>query len=343
MVSAQDTPARRQLQILVLLWMVFFGGIVFFGYYLLISSNQFLAVLAGLLMASLANLLAKYTATSGKSIKNPAFIFLLIISAVGVASGMFLNFEGKGIVTEAIDKSQTAIAELETEAVQTYKQRGVPEKLRKVENLKKALFNEISNPANCGQGEYASQYIAAIQKELPGFEAVSMPRNNCKINSRVIQTYEESINQLVERADWNRPGLIQIRKDAAALREQLQSLKQSAETSGPDVLIRSLRPDLASKNDQYREMVNGLKLEGGQVTALKTALPFEDVQSLGSSVNLLSLILSRIDKPTTWIYVLFAFFLDWFTVYLFAELAKLRSQTTMKSVSAGTPKSAWNS
>lgn len=340
MPSPQDISDRRLWQVAGLLWMIFFGASVFIGYYLIVSDSRFLGILFGLFMASLAIVIAKMIGRSGKSFRNPFFIFLVLISAVGVASGAFLNFEGKQIVSDAVVGSQDAVGRLDTEAQRRYSQLGVPKKLARVANLKRLLANEIRNPANCGQGRVASAYIAELE-QLIDFKPVSIPRNNCSNNEGIIKTYNEAIDELTERATWNNRSLRDVSDRADALRDKLQAARQRAETSGPDVLIRSVRPELNKLDDEYRDLVNMLRRNGGNVDAVAPQLPLGPVEALGSSVNLVSLILSRMDRPSTWVYILVAFFLDWLTCQMFGELAKRRAPTGMVSVRPGAPGPVW--
>ncbi|MFZ4382053.1 MAG: hypothetical protein ACOYO0_08835, partial [Sandarakinorhabdus sp.] len=116
-------------QILALFWMIFFGAILFIGYYLLIQESNILGFLAGLFMASLAIIFSKVVGSSSKSFSNPLFYFLLIISAFGVASAAFLNFEGPVIVADTVSASQQALRSVETQAAIRYDALGIRDKL----------------------------------------------------------------------------------------------------------------------------------------------------------------------------------------------------------------------
>jgi hypothetical protein len=264
-----------------------------------------------------------------------------LISAVGIASFLFLNVEGRRIVEDAVSGSQNALRQLETSALTRYTATGAPAKISRIKSLQKALENEIRNPLNCGQGAVAQGIIAELQVLMPEFRPISGSKIDCSRNERVIAAYKESINQLTLDAPWNNSDLPVIADQARAERSKLQEISNLSGTGGPLALLRQVKPALQSANERYRDLKERLVRQNGDVGGLPDGLPTAPVEALGESSQIVSLALDRWDRPTTYIYLVVALFMDWLSVYIFAQLKASQPGRRNTLVQASPADKAW--
>lgn len=145
------------------------------------QQNLLLALGAALLFPLLAWWLAKFIGSSRTGIRGnlPLFILLLLVSAVGVFNSLMLNLEGRRIFIEAIERAHDQFDRLGGRAVGELQRGGSSSPaahIARVQNLKEALFSEIRNPLNCGQGPQARAILENLREELPQFRALSNRR-----------------------------------------------------------------------------------------------------------------------------------------------------------------------
>lgn len=271
----------------------------------------------------------------------PLFILLLLISAVGVFNSLMLNLEGRRIFSEAIENSIDRFTTLESAAGKALVQRGVTERMARVQELESALIREINNPLNCGQGPEARRIIQELKKELPGFMPLSSTGVDCSKNAEVIKDYQTRIGELLNGASWNNPDLNAVRESTAAAKARLQKLSTSAGTMMAPGLLSQISPDLQNINVAYRGDRERLSRQAIDVSALPEQLHLREVNSLGEWSQLLNLIVDRLDTITTYLYIALAFLFDWMMVYLFGLVRTSRPGRSYAVPATGTLRKAW--
>lgn len=321
----------RGAQIITLLYSMLFFFLISSGYFLLFQSSLLVAIAAAVVFPFLAWWLAKYIGSSETGIAGhkPLFVLLLIVSALGVFNSLMLNLEGRRIFVETIDDSHERFGQLGNRALAELGKGGSDSPMahiRRVESLKAALFSEIRNPLNCGQGPEARKILSNLQDELPDFRQLSNPHPDCSQNNRVIDDYETRITALVDRAPWSNQALMGVVNDSRAAMKELDQLGTLASESFAARLLREIAPRLEVKNTQYRELFDRLPKGTDAATGLSSRLDLRSVESLGEWSQLVYLILNRWDKPTTYVYLLLAGFADWMMVYLFSLIRANRGR-----------------
>jgi len=328
--SRHERDARlRGAQMIALLYSVIFIALIFVGYYLLFQENILVAVLAGTILAMLAWGIARFIGMSEGGIREhiPEFILLLIISAFGVFNSLMLNLEGRPIFLEAIDNARDQFDAVGTRARTELGRGGTDSPLahmRRVENLKAALFSEIRNPLNCGQGPEARKILASLREELPDFRELSNPRVDCAQNAKVIEDYDARISQLVERAPWGNQVLMGVVEDTEASKKKMDKLAGLTGESFAAGLLTEVKPQLELEAARYRELYD--RLPPDSEAGLSSRLDLRSVESLGEWSQAINLLFDRWNKLTTWFYIALAVFADWMMIRLFARVRANRGR-----------------
>jgi hypothetical protein len=335
--------ALRTAQIIAGLYSAIFLGTIWFGYYLLFQKDILLALFLATVLALTAWFLARYVGSEPNGIRRflPLFIMLLIISAVGVFNSLMLNLEGRHIFAETIEGSIDQFTQLESTASKALVQRGVADHLGRVNDLEGALTSEIKNPLNCGQGPVAQRIISQLKDELPGFQELSSTGIDCSKNDQVIADYHAKIAQLVDTAPWNRPDLMAVRRDAGEQKDKLQKLASSTQGMFAPTLLRVAAPALQNADDNYRADRDKLSRQDVDVSGLPSKLNLDQINSLGEWSQLLNLIIDRLNKISTYVYLALAGFFDWMMVYLFGLVRLNRGSKGGVRAGSGSLQGAW--
>jgi hypothetical protein len=309
----------RNSQIIAGLYSLVFLSVLWLGYYLLFQKNTLAAIALATVLALTAWFLAKFIGNHENGIRRfwPLFGLLLIISAVGVFNSLMLNLEGRRIFAETIEDSAERFTALDAVAVRALSQKGVGRHIDKVEELRSALIREINNPLNCGQGSEARRIISELRRELPGFVPLSSTGIDCSKNEEVIVDYNSRIDELIKRAPWNDLILQEVRENAASANTELQKLGTRAAALMAPGLLSAIAPRLTGIDMQYRQTRNLLTRRDLDVSALPAQLNMTAVNSLGEWSQLLNLIIDRLDRISTYLYLALAVLFDWMMVYLF--------------------------
>lgn len=328
---AEQNAALRGAQIITLLYSFLFFYLIASGYYLLFQKSLIVALCAAVLFASLAWWLARYIGSSATGIRGhiPLFILLLMISGMGVFNSLMLNLEGRRIFTETIDESIDRFDGLSARAAAELAKGGSSSPMahmQRVDSLKAALFSEIRNPLNCGQGPEARRILASLQEELPDFRPLSNPRVDCSQNAKIIEDYEQRISELVDRAPWSNAALRGVMTDSVAAKRELDGLSRVANESFAPRLLQEVLPQLQTKNVLYRELHERLPSVTQGQDPLERRLDLRSVESLGEWSQLIYLLFSRFDTPTTYVYLFVAGFADWIMIYLFSLIRQNRGR-----------------
>lgn len=325
------------MQVLLLVFSLIFFFIISYGYFnLLLGSGVFLAFVGGAVMAIFAWYLARVIGTSPGGIKKNYVLFipLLIISATGVFNSMMVYLEGGRIISDAATSSQDNFANLERVAETGLAERGVTARVGRINSLRDALFSEIRNPLNCGQGPEARRIISELQRELPGFQPLSNPARNCERNEEVISDYRSRIDGLTERASWNNADLRAVIAGSEKARGAIDAIRSQVSTNYSPMMLKPILNALEEQDVQYRDLRFRLS-KYVDVRSLPPALHLSEAQSLGNAFKLPALFVERLDEPATYAYLAIAVGFDYLMVYLFELVASNRRRRRTTSVAVG--------
>lgn len=327
-------------QVLLALFSILFVAILAYGYLnLLRDFGWFIALILGSIIATFAWYLARVagTAEDGTKVNWILVVPLFIISAAGVYNSMMVFLEGGQVLSDTASESQQQFGLLENAAQKELAVSGVSKQISKVYTLRDALFSEIENPLNCGQGPTARNLIVELKRELPGFEPLSSPSQDCSKNKEVIDDYRRRIDDLVDRAPWNNATLSGVARESAKARQELADLRGEITKSYSSSDIKQVTGIFENFQTQYQD----LRYKLGQhtnVEGLPEDLPIVAAQSLGNVYKLPALIMSRLDEVSTYVYFVIALFFDLLLVYLF----QLAARSRVKKLNVASPLSgAW--
>ena len=363
MSNSSNLDAPRQLNTITLI--VFAFSLLFFavlanGYYILfVKDSAILAALIGLLLASIAWGLGKFIGSSESGIRGhlPMFILMLMLSAVGVFNSLMMNLEGKRIFQEAIDNASLSFKELPILAKKAMRDNAIEEKIARVDTLLNSLEQEIRNPRNCGEGPEARRILNEIRIELPGFRKLSGTNLNCNeneilVNQLVIMYREQASKELFNSkllVDANYGELVQSRNSIIETEKRAQNQLGQIRTevnggANSSFLLKNTRPKLEGLAAEYQSLATDLiKYSRGDISAnVRPSLDISAVRNLGEWSQIINLLLSRLDKPSTYVYLFMAFFADWILIYLFQQLRAQRSaQPRKRNVAPTTINNPW--
>jgi hypothetical protein len=363
MSNSSNLEAPKQLSTLTLI--VFAFSIVFFavlanGYYILFVKNGvILAGFIGVLLAFIAWSLGKFIGSSESGIRGhiPMFVLMLLLSAVGVFNSLMMNLEGQRIFQESIDNASARYKELPILAKQAMRDDVIEAKIAKLDSLMNSLEQEIRNPRNCGEGPEARRIIIKIKEELPDFEKLSGNTSNCEVNdqeiNQLIDMYRTQINVKLFNSklfvDKNYTELVKARTKIIQTEEvaQLKLGQLRTEVSnGTDSrnLLSNTRPQLEALASEYQSLALDLsKYSRGDVASkVEPTLDLSAVRNLGEWSQLINLMISRLDKLQTYVYLFIALFADWILIYLFAHLRTHRlAQPKKRNVADKTINNPW--
>jgi|GEM_PF-3078351 len=337
--KAAQASRHRSIQVLLAIFSAIFIAVITYGYYfLLISFGWFVALLGGVLIASLAWYLARVAGTGDGGMKNNWLLIvpLFLISAAGVYNSMMVFLEGEQVLADAASGAQGNFGELKAAADRQLAADGIAERINRVNTARDALISEINNPLNCGQGPEARRLIVDLKTNLPGFEPLSGARN-CDQNEAVVADYNERIDALIARASWNNPELYETAARAKNARSKLAELRTEISQSYSANNISQIGSILEGHQTDYQDLRS--RLEGQtDIEALPEKLDIIAAQSLGNVYRLPALFLNRLDEASTWVYLFVALGFDLLLVYLF----QLATSTRVRRVGIAAPISgAW--
>ena len=301
--KAERTAFLWSVQVLTFLFSIVFVSVIAYGYFnLSIKLGWFFAGIFALLLAALAWFLARVVGQSfGRGGRGYAILFapLLIVSATGVYNSLMLFLEGGRIVADAANSSEDRFGQLSSAAQAGLSASGASLHLNRVNTLKEALFSEIQNPLNCGQGLEARRIMDNLIRELPGFQPLSNPVKDCSHNDEVIADYRQKIGQLIDRAPWAIPDLVVVVKSSDTAREALNEVRTAATTNYTPAILQSALNTLESEDTRYRDLRYKLSRQVS-VKEIPDGLAIESVQSLGNAFKLPALFFDRISQVSTW-------------------------------------------
>jgi hypothetical protein len=328
-----DEHQLRTLQWVVVAFSCLFVFVIWNGYYHLFANRGLLfAIFGGLLLSAIAWGLGKFIGSSKKRLKGtgnaPLFVLMLTLSAVGVFNSLMINLEGRRIFQETIDNGLKDWLELQHVADESLQDQKIEAKRERIANLKLALKQEIENEFNCGAGPAARKIMDEVKQELPGFTVLSgSPVTVCADSSKVASMYMEQIDSL-EKQYIEKHGYLNLiaereRTLSAITQSKIELLKLQREVDSGVDLLNETRPRLEELAANYRSLALMLYMfPAGK--ALANSMDISAVRNLGEWSQAINLIVSRLDKLQTYVYIFLAVFADWLLVHLFGMLRQIR-------------------
>jgi hypothetical protein len=245
---------------------------------------------------------------------------------------MMINLEGKQVFMEAVEAAKTDYKELTSSATKILYNELADRKKKKVEGIQELFFAELSNPQLCGQGPKARSLAAELADELPGFRTLA-GGGDCKQVSALINSYTQSIHKLLA----NHPALTghqeseellrRIKESETIAQTKLDEIKK--EIAAGDDLLGNIRPEIEDIAGTYQTLSTELAAKPSQLS-FKANIDLNEVRGLGAWGQLPGLILSRVDRLSTYLYLLLAVFFDWMLVYFFAQLSEAKRAISNK-------------
>lgn len=331
--QAKQALARshRVIQLICLFYSIVFVALIAGGYFLLLQKNMLVALIFSVLLAGIAWNTAKFLGSTERGIQThfPLFLLLLIISAVGVFNNLMLNLEGRRIFLETVEDTEKRFNALNEATARYAENPAVATKIARVDSLLGTLVNEIRNPANCGQGPEALRIMAELREDLPELRPLSGDWTDCKRNDELAALYAETIEQQKIKAPWyveaDYGNLLATRREIAAnseaARQTLRDLRTEVSLSYASGLLKSVTPKLEDLGSIYRADAEKLSVYS-RAEDVPRSLDLRSVENLGEWSQLVDLVVSRIDRASTYIYLALAIFLDWTMVYMFGLVRK---------------------
>jgi hypothetical protein len=329
----------RGIQIATLLYAALFMLAIGWGYYLLFAKQPVLGALLGIVLAGLALSFARFLGNEENGIKRflPLFLGLLIVSAAGIFNNFMLTFEGKRIFSEAVSSAEDQFAQLRTAAEKKPQEiLKVEEKIAEITAEQTNLIAELENPANCGQGPAAIEIMARLKKMLPNFTALTRRGGNpCANINELIDSYKSTIPELYRSTSWYQDAgygawlsdynrLLAERTGSIPLaKNELARLRADVNVGAGATLVTRVKPELERLDAVYRDSLSVVR-KYSDTPGLPPELSLLSVRSVGEWSQLPNLILDRLGKPTTYLYLALAIFADWLMIYLFKLLRERR-------------------
>ncbi|WP_425228379.1 hypothetical protein [Sphingomonas sp.] len=332
--NEERTRRSRSAQTLLLVFSIIFCFFIAYGWFnLFLKFGVFVALICAFVAALLAWSLAREV---GENVnRRILFAPLLLVSAAGVYNSLMLYLEGGQVLVDAANRSEAQFAQLQTSAETGLATSGAAAHINHVRSLSEALFSEIRNPLNCGQGPEARRLIVELQRELPNFTQLSETGQTCAHNDEVVGDYRTRIDGLIARASWNDPALASTAADAAGARQAVGVLRGQVAANYQPTQVPHVVGELEAQDAAYRDLRFRLSRRV-DVRAIPEGLPLTAAQSLGNVAKLPSLFFSRLDQPSTWVFLLIAAGFDLLMVYLFSMAAASRIEAQPRAHSLAT-------
>ena len=339
-----EASQLRGIQIILILFSVMFVFILYQGWYTLFSHyGAWIATIGAVVLAALAWSLGKFIGSSEGGITSNGLLFLLLLllSAAGVFNWMMITLEGRTIFLESVVSTEDTFTQLSVSARKNVTDATLAAKEADVIGKQQSFLAEVRNPLNCGYGPVARQRQAELEVILPELRLPSPPQGRAAQSAEQCIARSEVYRQAIEDA-WNATSdgkrLNGIRSQLASITArvdqataQLDALRNGANNNGVGYILGSGRNELQRLNEVYRT----------QLAAVRTYAPDPDLPSnlnlttlsrLGEWSQIVSVMISRLDTISTYVYLALSVLLDYLLVHLFARYRVIKLRQPNRAV-----------
>jgi hypothetical protein len=277
------------------------------------------------------------------------FIPLFAISALGTLNTMFYFGESRIILLETVDQAHDALEKLASRSKTVLVTPAFTAKQDQAYGLLQSVFDEINNPNNCGEGPVARANMAQLQKLLPDFKALSAGARDCSKSAEISKLYKNQVDKLLAAtSEYQTEKVAQTRVLSEKINNtvtQQQALLQKAK-SGLDISAltggtsnAADRRSASTAGEKTTAAPNDNKSLGGRAaieasiesaaTAMRSLkadlsafkgptsvadLPdtkeLQTIRGLGSLSQVIPSLLARLDRASTYYYILAAVLMD---------------------------------
>jgi hypothetical protein len=319
-------------QLTALVGSIIYIGIMINGYFNMFFStvnSMGISLLIASILTLMGWLLAKLIAING-GIKNAIALFipLVLLSAAGIFNAMMVNTQGPTIFREAVDEANSSFETLESNSEKLLRSDAVEALEGKVNNLKTAFFQEISNPINCGQGSAANRIFSELKTYLPDLTLLS-GNKQCGNVDKLLPFYNKQITDgLLKHPTMleNKPKLDALNKiKELSAKRKTETDEAITNISANENLIVNVKPILETISRDYKTASDLLKNNIGkdQAKNIKSDLELDAVRSLGDVTKFPRLILSRMNDILMYFILMFAIGIDWILIYLLKRSSEM--------------------
>lgn len=262
-----------------------------------------------------------------------AYLFLLVISALGTLNAAFVLFESRAILRHDVGTVRTAYGTLRDNARATLPPTGYFEKVAQVNGLLVALHREINNPNGgnfCGIGPEAKLIILQIRALIPDYHVLAgsgpiRPCDQAKAD-KVFGAYKDMADEMLvgDRSFMGTKGpekinfLTTLDRHYEQATRELKELEVSAGGfGGIQNIDRAKLYDARNLYNADRATYFSLAGKADKDVAEIGSLQSDDV---GSYRTVFDLIVKRFFNGWTLFYLVIAFGLDFLTIYLLQTL-----------------------
>ena len=281
------------------------------------------------------------------------FAVLLFFSALGTLSALIYYGEGSKLMSENVDRARACLTSLETATASLVTTSVYDEVQMRVTRQLDALEREIRNTRNCGDGPEAIKIIQTIQADLPAYRRLSGRNEGCEHNEETIKQYRDQAMAQLPLTDAYRTDRV---AEKQALRTELPVIlgrnrvamamaKDQLGSSGFGIDKARTAVEGAVKDvNEYGEKARAL---GPLSFELRCDVELDNVRGLGSFFQVIPVILSRLTRPVTYVYLGLAFVIDWVLVMFLARvimgtrLKNAHSRGADPMSRGGRPKPLW--
>jgi hypothetical protein len=265
------------------------------------------------------------------------FAVLLTLSSLATMNTAFYYGEGRLVLTEVIDKTHRSLDELQAIASSILVNPQFNQKAAKINSLLVKLEEEIRNPRNCGEGQVARGILEEIRSELPGFHRLSGNSLNCKGLDEIISSYKNQANRLLRNSPDYVAGkvgrmetlLIALRERVAQENKKLDAAKSAlagaragSEITSSGSTYVNAQEALESASTTYSELVLEVENASGKSGVMPRAIAVDHARQLGSIAQIIPSLLGRLDRISTYLYILAAVFLDVILIMCFMRVLR---------------------
>lgn len=248
------------------------------------------------------------------------FLVLLLVSALGTMNSFFMTSQQGSAIGEVISKTRQDLQKLKfliNEKLDTpaYDQRRI-----KIDQLFSNFEEEIRNPANCGFGPQSSLSFLEIQRELPNLKRLSLGSGTCQNIDAQILTYRKTVTQLTD--DLPDPATKKRYTQRLALSEQLTQTMSAID----ELKVKNLNldksvalPTLVVAWSTYEKVLQEAEQISATSFGLATKIVDDNALKMGNITQIIPLLSSQLDKPVTYIIILFAVFFDLLLIEFFSR------------------------